>query len=108
MTIIRSVSSSSSSIKRKPTTTKVSTASVKQIRQIQDCVDTNFGTLDSTKDGLVVAYDNVTGKFILVDSDSILVTSSEDANIPDQFITQLEQQLDLGTVSAGDIDGGTF
>lgn len=57
--------------------------------------DTNFGTLDATKDGLIVSYDNVTNKFVLITADELLTTSAEDSNIDDTFVTALEGELDL-------------
>ena len=58
-------------------------------------------------DGQVVSWNNTTGKFVLVDADTILGRSSEDGNLSDEFITQIEAQIDLGDAQ-GDVDGGTF
>lgn len=107
MAVVRSTSGASSVVSRKATR-KVVTLSTVQVREIQDLKDTNFGTLDATKDGLIVSYDNDTGKFILVDSDSLLVASTDDSNLPDTFITQVESQIDLGEVTESDVDGGPF
>ena len=108
MAVIRSGSSSGNSISRKASTTKVTVQSTKPVRELQDATDVDFGTLYSTKDGLVVSYNNTTGKFVLVDSDTILTRSSEDSNVPTAFIDQLEAQLDLGEITQTDLDGGAF
>ena len=107
MAVVRSTSGASSVVSRKATR-KIVAPSTVQVREIQDLKDTNFGTLDATKDGLIVSYDNASGKFILVDSDSLLVASTDDSNLPDTFITQVESQIDLGDVGGGDVDGGAF
>ena len=96
------------SIIRKKATTTRKVASTRQASRVEELTDTNFGTLDETKDGLVVAYDSTTDKFILVSADTVLTTTTDDGNISDTFITQLESQLDLGAVALGDVDGGSF
>jgi len=108
MAVIRSGSSSSNSISRKAATTKVTVQSTKPVRGLQDATDANFGTLNAGEDGKVVSWDNNIGKFVLVDADTILGRSSEDGNLSDEFITQIETQIDLGDTELGDVDGGAF
>ena len=51
---------------------KVSTASVRSFRSpstIAEMGDQNFGTLDATKDGLIVTYDSTSNKFVLISPD---------------------------------------
>ena len=96
------------SIIRKKATTSRKVASVTQASRVEELTDTNFGTLDSTKDGLVIAYDSATDKFVLVTADSILNTTTDDGNISNTFVTQLESQLDLGEVAVTNLDGGSF
>lgn len=92
---------------RRKTATKATVRSTKPVRELQDATDVDFGTLNAAADGKVVSYDNTTGKFVLVDADTILGRSSEDGNLSDEFITQIETQIDLGDAQ-GDIDGGAF
>jgi hypothetical protein len=87
---------------------KLNVQSTRQPSIIQEMGDTAFGTLDSSKNGLLVSYDSGTDKFVLVSADSILSTSVEDFNLPDDFITQLEDELDLGAIQIDNFDGGTF
>jgi len=87
---------------------KITVRSTRQPSIIQEMGDTAFGTLDATKDGLLVSYDSATDKFVLVTADQVLSTSSEDSDLPDDFISQLEQELDLGTIQIDNLDGGTF
>ena len=90
---------------------KVSTASVRSFRSpstIAEMGDQNFGTLDASKDGLIVTYDSTSNKFILISPDEALDTSASDSDISDSFVDQLEQELDFGQIQAGDVDGGAF
>ena len=96
------------SIIRKKATTSRKVASVTQASRVEELTDTNFGTLDSTKDGLVIAYDSATDKFVLVSADTVLNTTVDDSNISNTFVTQLESQLDLGEISVSNLDGGSF
>jgi len=106
MTTIRRSTSASSSVGRKAAV-KATVQSTKPVRELQDATDVDFGTLNAAADGKVVSYDNTTGKFVLIDADTILGRSSEDGNLSDEFITQIETQIDLGD-SQGNIDGGAF
>ena len=90
---------------------KVSEVSVRSFRSpstIAEMGDQNFGTLDASKDGLIVTYDSTSNKFILISPDEALDTSASDADISDSFVEQLEQELDFGQIQAGDVDGGAF
>jgi len=107
MAVIKKAQSISRVIQKKPLE-KPPIKSVRQPSIIQEMGDTAFGELDSTKDGLLVSYDSVTDKFVLVTADQVLSTSSEDNDLPDDFITQLEQELDLGTIQIDNLDGGAF
>ena len=106
MPIIRKASSlARASVKK--TTAKPSVNTVRQPTVIKEMGDASFGTLDASKDGLLVSYDSTTDKFVLISADNILETSVEDNNLPDAFITQLEQDIDLAS-QIDDIDGGSF
>ena len=90
---------------------KVSEPSVRSFRSpstIREMGDQNFGTLDASKDGLIVTYDSTTNKFILISPDEALDTSASDSDISDSFVDQLEEELDFGQIQAGDVDGGAF
>lgn len=107
MAVVRKAQSSANILLKKEPT-KPSVQSARQPSQIQEMGDTAFGTLDASKDGLLVSYDSTTDKFVLVTPDQVLSTSSEDNDLPDDFITQLESELDLGTIQIQNLDGGTF
>lgn len=95
---------------RKSSSNKISTKNVRSTRQpsrIREMGDADFGPLNSSKNGYVVTYDSVTNDFMLMSPDDVLIRSTS-TPAPDEFVDQLEQQLDLGTIAIGDIDGGGF
>lgn len=82
--------------------------STRQPSQLEELGDTNFGELDESKDGMIVAYDAPTDKFILITADNVLEESVEDDDLPDEFIDQVESEVDLGTIALDNLDGGTW
>lgn len=70
--------------------------------------DTAFGELNATKDNLLVSYDSKSNKFILMTADELLSVAAEDNDLPDAFVKQVEQELDLGETVIASFDGGTF
>lgn len=107
MAVVKKIQSVSKVIQKKQPE-KPPVRSVRQPSQIEDMGDTAFGTLDESKDGLLVSYDSTTDKFILITPDQILSTSSEDGDLSDAFISELETELDLGTIQIDNLDGGSF
>jgi len=106
MAVVRKARNISSIAKKaKP---KISARSTRQPSSLQEMGDIDFGTLDATKDNLVVSYDSDTNKFVLISADEILDTAAQTGNVSDQFVTQLEQELDLGAITLEDLDGGGF
>ena len=69
--------------------------------------DTDFGILDESQDGKYVVFDHSTNNFKLLSADELLVSSVSDGDLPDDFIDQIEAEIDLGEVNE-DIDGGGF
>jgi hypothetical protein len=107
MDVVRKAGAVSSVIKKTPVRS-LSISSTRSPSQIEEMGDTNFGTLDATKDGYVVSYDSTTDKFILVTADQLLTTAAEDSDIDNTFIDAVESELDLGAVAVSSVDGGTF
>lgn len=105
-TVIRSGSSVTNVTKKQ--TTKSSVLNVRQPTTIGDMSDTSFGVLDDTKDGLFVTFNNITKKFELTTADILLERAAEDGDIADSFIRELEDEINLGNIEGGDIDGGGF
>ena len=69
--------------------------------------DVNFGELDSNQDGKLVSYDSTQNKFVLITADQVLISSVEDNDVPDDFVRNLEDELDTAALTTG-IDGGSF
>lgn len=104
MPVIRQASARNNVILKKETT-KPSVQSARAITLVEE-----FGDVDiqNPQDGFVLVYDSSLDKFTLVDPDVALSKSVEDNDLPDDFITQLEEELDLGDVSIDNLDGGGF
>ena len=64
--------------------------------------------LGTGHDGFVMVYDADNDKFTLVDPDVVLSASVDDNDLPDDFIEQLEDELNLGNIQIDEIDGGGF
>ena len=82
--------------------------SQRPITTLEGLADVRTDELDSAHDGFVMVYDANLDKFILVDPDVVLSQSVEDGDLPDDFIDQLEQEIDLGNVQLDNVDGGGF
>lgn len=103
-------------VRRVPSTTRTiskqsSGGSVRSTRQpstIREMGDTDFPTLNSGADGLFITFDADSEKFKLVDADTILQKAASDGDLPDTFITQVEQEINLGDIAFDDLDGGSF
>jgi len=104
MSVIRKASSNKKIITKKKDLPKV--RSTRQPSTIREMGDVDFYPLNNSKDGYSVMYDSQTNRFMLMSADDVLVTSTE-TPVPDVFITQLEQQINLGDV-IDSIDGGVF
>ena len=112
MPVVRKASTANRvTIKREIGTASASSSrSVKLQRiaaDIQDLGDVSVSP-DASTDGFVMVYDSASDKFILVDPDVVLSASVDDNDLPDDFITQLEDEIDLGNVQLDQVDGGGF
>ena len=79
-----------------------------QRTKLSDMTDASFGTLDASSDGKFVSYDESIKKFTLVSADDLLTESIGDNDLPNAFVSIVEEQIDLGEVSGINADGGTF
>ena len=94
------------SVVSKQTASKSLTSQLKRSK-LSDMTDASFGTLDASADGKFVSYDESLKKFTLVTADHLLTVSVEDDDLPNAFVSTVENQIDLGEVT-GNVDGGTF
>ena len=86
--------------KRKATLSRVAT-------DLWYMADVSFGELDSNQDGKVVSYDSTQNKFVLISADQVLIDSVDDNDVPDDFVRNIEDELDTAALTEG-LDGGTF
>jgi len=70
---------------------------------LSDLADVSVPNLAS-KDNYVLTYSASSQKYELVPADQVLQSAVEDSNIPDQFVDQLDVQLD----NKIDMDAGGF
>jgi len=104
MPVIRQASTANRVILKKSTTKK----SVKSLRPVTTLEE--FGDVDvpNPQDGFILVYDSSSDKFKLVDPDVALSQSVEDNDLPDEFIDQLEEEINLGDITIDNLDGGGF
>tara|TARA_Y100000004_G_scaffold123177_1_gene138486 strand:- start:474 stop:797 length:324 start_codon:yes stop_codon:yes gene_type:complete len=107
MPVVKKVSTVNA-VATKRKVSKVNVRSFRSPSQLEEMGDTAFGTLNASKDGLIVTYDSTTDKFVLTDPDESLSVAASDGDISDEFVSQLEQELDFGAIQAGDVDAGSF
>ena len=98
------------SIVVKKSTNPRSVTSQLQRTKLSDMSDTSFGTLDASSDGKFISYDEDINKFTLVSADDLLTESIGDNDLPDEFVSVVEDQINLGEISVSGLnaDGGTF
>ena len=77
------------------------------VRRLQDFDNTNFGSLDSSKDKDVVFFNQTTGNFELRKIAQTLTTSTATAT-PSAFVKQVEKEIDISNIEFRGIDGGEF
>ena len=104
MPVIRKASTSNNVVAKKDTTTK-SVATTRVVTVFEELTDVEA---QNPQDGFVMIYDSASDKFKLVDPDVALSKSVEDKDLPDDFIEQLEEEINLGEITIDEIDGGGF
>jgi hypothetical protein len=107
MTVIRKASSSKQ-VALKKAVTKKRVASQRPISTLEELGDVNIDNPSSAQDGFLLAYDSATDTFNLISPDTYLSASVEDNDLPDDFVTQLEGELNLGNIQIENLDGGSF
>lgn len=76
-------------------------------RRLRDLSNTNFGTLNRFKDKHLVRYEG--NEFTLSSKDNVLSSIQVlDNDLPDDFVTQIESEIDIDNLSFRGVDGGSF
>lgn len=79
------------------------------ISNIRDMSNADFGTLDSTKNKHMIVYDATSDTFVIRDMDAIFSSDQVlDGDLPDDFVDQIEEELDLDNMDISNVDGGGF
>jgi len=73
--------------------------------RLRDLNDTDFGTLNQSKNKNVMCYNHSKGKFDIIPADEVLSTSTEP---PQDFIDVVESEVDVNNIVFDGIDGGVF
>lgn len=76
---------------------------------LRDMGDTNFGTLGNSKNKHLVAYDASQAAFVVRSMDDVFSSDAVlDGDLPDDFVEQIEAEIDIGNMELDRVDGGSF
>lgn len=79
------------------------------ISNIRNMTNAAFGTLDSTKNKHMIVYDSASDTFVIRDMDTVLSSDQVlDGDLPDDFVDQIEEEIDVNTMTLDKVDGGSF
>jgi len=69
------------------------------------------GTLSNATSKYLLRYNHTAGHFDLVSSDDLITSATKDNdgdNLPDAFIDQIEEQIEIENIQNRNYDGGSF
>jgi len=73
--------------------------------RLRDLSDTDFGILDSRKNKNVMRYNGSTGKFDVIEIETIIGLTT---TIPQSFVDAVESEIDVNNITFTGLDGGVF
>ena len=73
--------------------------------RLRDLSNTDFGTLNASKNKNVMRYNALTGKFDIVQIDTTLGIATAP---PQSFVDVIESKIDVDKITFKSVDGGTF
>ena len=73
--------------------------------RLRDLTNTDFGTLNATKNKNIMRYNASTGKFDIVQIDTTLGLTTTP---PQSFVDVVESKIDVDNITFRGVDGGTF
>ena len=77
--------------------------------RFRDITNVNLGVLNGSKDKHLVKYVASSGTYVLASSDIILSSPQViDNDLPDSFVSEVEDSIDAANLEFGGIDGGAF
>jgi hypothetical protein len=74
--------------------------------RLRDLNDTDFDPLDQSKNKNVIRYNHSTGKFDVINADSVLSIAS--TAMPQDFVDVVQDEIDVNNITFTGIDGGVF
>ena len=76
---------------------------------LRDMEDTNFGTLGRSKHMHLMSWSGPQGAFITRSMDEELSHDVVlDGDLPDDFVAQIEAEIDTDNMELSKVDGGSF
>ena len=79
------------------------------IENLQEMTDVDFGTLDQSKHQNMIAYEASSGKFVIRSMDDTLSHNVVlDGDLPDDFVDQIEEEIDVNNMTISSVYGGSF
>ena len=76
--------------------------------RLRDTTDADVMPLGSTKNRYLLKYNATTDEFDMISADDILSVSVSDDDLPDDFIDQIEVEVDPNKMFFYDLNAGTF
>ena len=74
--------------------------------RLRDLNDTDFDPLDQSKNKNVIRYNHSSGKFDVINADSVLSIAS--TAIPQDFVDVVQSEINVNNITFTGIDGGSF
>jgi len=74
--------------------------------RLRDLTNTDLQNLNSAKNKYVMRYSASSDKFDVISVDTIVSAAS--TNIPDDFVGQVEEEVDVNNIGFAGLDAGTF
>lgn len=79
------------------------------VRKFTDLSNVDFGTLNSSKNNNLVRFDTSSGTYKLVTMKTVKQSRQVlDGNLPDDFVSQIEDEIDAANLDFEGVDGGNF
>lgn len=76
--------------------------------RLRELTNLDVDPLNQSKNKYLMRYNATNNNFDLIPADVMLAKSAEDGDISDEFVDQLEQEIDVSQISNINLNGGTF
>lgn len=80
---------------------------IKYVTQLRTLNDVQVDPLNSSKNKHILKYEHSSGKFVLISADNMLSAISTGV-IPEVFVDNVQEELDLTRIQNTGVDGGNF